>query len=339
MHIDRDRGCCRISFEHREDLNTLQKNIETCGNQIDGFVSGGDLLREGDHYVLCVHHQESLKSYFEHEIFDLATFLVFTERLRRLLGDLHRNKMDIYDGVWDVDCIFVGTGMEDVSFVYIPGFSKMGDCRFFRVSDLLAVLSLRVYETDLQALQALSNVIGAFSMWEDTVLLQSAYSETPFDLAHKQLGPFCANAHPLVEGVKRIFYTLTETRGEEKHAGRMSAVSRPRRKKVRIQLEGLGMLKGRNLCLDLESHFTQDGNFSLGRDPNQVGFLIPYPVVSRRQASFSYDKGEWILTDHHSANGTFIDDVKMAAGSGYPLIQGACIFFAHKEIGFRVRKV
>lgn len=339
MHIDRERGCCRILFEHESDLSVLQKNIETCSTQVEGFISGCELLREGDHYVLCIHHQESLKSYLEHEIFDLAAFLAFVRRLRELLRDLHRNNMEIYDGIWDVDCIFVGTGIEDLSFVYIPGVSRAGEEQSFRISDLLAVVSLRVYETDLQALQALSQVVGAFSQWEDTVLLQSAYSETPFDVAEQQLSPFCPNAHPFVASVQRMFRTWTETRASNPEVAKAPAVFSGKKKKIRLHLEGLGRLKGRNLCLDLQEDFTKEGVFVLGRDLNQVSFLIPYPVVSRKQASISYVKGEWLLTDHHSANGTFIGDVKMTTENGYPLTQGICIFFANREIGFRVKKV
>lgn len=326
MHIDRERGCSRISFTHTDDLNTLQKNIATWGNQVEGIVSGGELLREGDHYVLCIRHQESFKAYLEHEIFDLAAFLAFAERLGRLLGDMYKSKMNVYDGIWDIDCIFVGTGMADLSFVCIPGVSAMEGVSF-RVSDLLAVLSLRVYETDIPALQALSTVVGEFSKWEDEMLLKGVYSEEPFTFARRQLGPFCGATHPFIEGIRRMF-----------HPPIREGIS-PQKKKVRIQLEGFGMLKGRNLCLDLAEHFTQNERFSLGRDPEQVGFLIPYPVVSRNQASIAYRNGEWILMDHNSENGTFLDGIRLSPESGYPLIQGGRIYFAHREIGFRVKKV
>ena len=326
MHIDRERGCSRISFTHTDDLNTLQKNIATWGNQVEGIISSGELLREGDHYVLCIRHQESFKTYLEHEIFDLTAFLTFVERLSRLLRDMYKSKMNIYDGIWDVDCVFVGTGMQDVSFVCIPGISAMEGVSF-RVSDLLAVLSLRVYETDIPALQALSTVVGEFSQWEDQVLLKGIYSEAPFEFARRQLGPFCATSHPLIEGIRRILHTP------------IHEVLPSRKKKVRIQLEGFGMLKGRNLCLDLDEHFTQNELFSVGRDPVQVDFLLPYPVVSRKQASITYRNGEWVLMDHCSENGTFLDGVQISPESGYPLIQGGCIYFAHREIGFRVKKV
>lgn len=338
MHIDRERGCCRISFEHTADLRTLQQYMENCNDRVAGLI-GGELLREGDHFVLCVHHQESLKVYLEHEIFDLNAFLVFAERLRRLLGEMNRNQLDIYDGVWDVDCIFVGTGPDDLSFVHIPGLRKGGDDSVCRIGDLLAVVSLRVYETDLQALQVLSNVVGAFSTWEDTVLLQGKYSEEPFAFAQQQLTPFCPDPHPLVAGVRRLFSALTEARKEESTLNTKLNVLPARRRKVRLQLEGLGKLKGRNLCLDLDTHFTHDGTFLVGRESTRVDFLIPYPIISRLHASFSYDKGEWILRDYHSANGTFIDDMRITAEGGYPLIQGARIFFGHKEIGFCVKKV
>ena len=341
MHVDRDRGCCRILFEHNKELGALQKDMESCAEQIDGLMCGGELLREGDHFALCVHRQESLKTYLEREIFDVAAFLSFTRRLRKLLNALRQNGMEIYDGIWDVDCVFVGTGPEDVSFVYIPGVCKQGEDQTFRISDLLAVTSLRVYETDVQALQALSQVIGAFGTWEDTVLLQGDYSEAPFEQAERTLSPFCPNTHPFIAGVQRWIRTLTEsssTASDVSTASELSAVP-GRKRKIRIELEGLGMLKGRNLSLNLEKDLTGDGVFTLGRDADQVDFLIPYPIVSRKQASISYGKGEWILTDHGSVNGTFIGDIQIPGESGYPLSQGTCIFFAHKEIGFRVKKV
>ncbi|MBR5279483.1 MAG: FHA domain-containing protein [Clostridia bacterium] len=327
MHIDRERGCCRISFSHPDDLNTIQKNIVAWSNKVEGIVGGGELLREGDHYVLNIRHQESFKAYLEHEIFDLSAFLAFTERLGRFLGDLQSNQMHIYDVVWDVDCVFVGTGITDVSFVYIPGIGELGETSPFRVSDMLAVLSLRVYETDMQALQALSNVVGEFSRWEDQMLLQQDYGGNPFVFARQQLGPFCSTTHPLIEGLRRMFHVPAREG------------SSLRKQKVRIHLEGMGMLKGRNLYLDFATHFTQNDRFLIGRDLNQVGFLLPYPVVSRVQASISFSQGEWILTDHGSENGTFVEGVRISPGSGYPITQGVCIYFAHREIAFRVKKV
>ena len=29
MHVDRDRGCCRILFEHSKELGALQKDMES----------------------------------------------------------------------------------------------------------------------------------------------------------------------------------------------------------------------------------------------------------------------------------------------------------------------
>jgi ABC transport system ATP-binding/permease protein len=54
---------------------------------------------------------------------------------------------------------------------------------------------------------------------------------------------------------------------------------------------------------------------TIGRDPD-AAFPLPHPLVSRRHATFSRGlDGQYTITDHHSANGTFVN--------GRPVSQGA----------------
>ncbi len=343
MRIDRERGCYRISFESSMDLVTLQRRIEECGECIDGIITSGELSREGDSYVLCIRHRESLKDYLEHHIFDLLHFVHFLRRLRVFLECLRKQQLCIYDCAWDVDCIFVGNNIDVLEFVYIPGIScsTEGGCTksYFRFSDMLAVASLRVYETEISALQMLSEVVGAFSKWEDEVLLPGAYCDTPFIEGERKLLSFCGNRNPFVQSVKKAFEAIRAPKVDSSERNIELPISFQIKKHFRLCLEGIGRLKGQKISLTADASSEEEKCWYIGRETNFAAMCLPYPVISRRHATLSCRDGVWFLTDTDSVNGTFLDHIRINPGTGYPLIRGHEFYFAHQEIGFRVRRI
>ncbi len=343
MRIDQERGCHKISFECSMDLPTLQKGIACCAEQVDGLVSSGEVLREGEGFVFCIRHRESLKSFLEHAIFDLNQFMLLLHRLRKLLDDLHSHHLPFYDCVWDIDCVFVGSHIEDLEFVYLPGVLSAGEempKALFRISDLLAVISLRVYESQISALQALSEVIGVFSGWEDEILLKGNYNHAPFDTANRLLAPYCREQNSFIRSVRRALDTVRSSK--DHHSATPAMRSKPprtqRSKCARLHLEGIGLLKGRKLIIQGDVDIKDGESLYIGRDVNQSSMRMPYPVVSRNQAMISYKDGEWFLTDLSSSNGTFLDDFLINPGVGYPLLRGHTFYFAHQEIGYRIKR-
>ena len=344
MRIDRERGCYKVSFESDLELATLQKKISDCAEQVDGLMSAGELLREGEGYVFCIRHRDSLKAYLEHAVFELEQFLSLLRNFQTLIERLRNKQFPIYDCVWDIDCIFVGGGMEDLEFVYLPGISSnTGSCypkAPFRFSDLLAVVSLRVYETQVPALQALSEVIGMFSQWEDEILLTGKYNTVPFDTAKRLLAPHCREQNPFVRSVRKALDSMRiakDAEPEPQTGSKLLGICWERR--ARLCLEGIGLLKGRKIVLQGNFDIREGESVRIGRHTEQFSFKLPYPVVSRNQAAISYQGGEWFLTDLDSVNGTFLDDIRINPGIGYPLLRGHSFYFAHREIGFRIKRV
>ncbi len=345
MRIDRERGCLRISFESNTELAVLQNKINTCAERVDGLMSSGELLREGEGYVFCIRHRESLKAYLEHAIFDLDQFILILGKLQQLLECLHSNHLSVYDCIWDIDCIFVGNNIEDLEFVYLPGISTPAEngrmkapCRF---SDMLAVLSLRVYESQVPALQTLSDVIGIFSQWENEYLLKGEYISAPFLTSRRLLAPYCKEQNSFMRGVRKALDVIRNSKEENPTTSK--PVVRPSvmeiGKSARLCLEGIGLLKGRKIVLQGNIDMREGESLCIGRNTAWTPMLLPYPIVSRNQATISYQNGTWFLTDLGSANSTFLDDIPINPGVGYPLIRGHIFFFAHRDIGYRVKKV
>lgn len=359
MRIDRERGCCRITFESMMGLSALRKRIDACAEQIEGLLGSAEILREGESYVISVRHRESLKDYLEHQIFDLYHFILLLRRLRGMLEALRAAQLPVYDCLWDVDCVFVGNHIHDLSVVYIPDLCADATSEIkkvqFRFSDMLAVISLRVYESEIPALQALSQVVSSFSAWEDSTLLHNHYSATPFVEAEERLLPFCQESNRLLRGFHKVVEALKSPRNtdggaqdlqEQSGDSGMGLFHQPnsvshvygRPKHPRLCLEGMGILKGRRIDMDVRLDVDDTGFLLFGREAEVEQFYLPYPVISRRHASVSYRDGQWILTDLKSANGTFLNGSRIEAGREYPLRRGNCIYLAHAEIAFRVKR-
>lgn len=342
MRIDRERGCYRISFESSMDLVTLQRRIGKCGECIDGIITSGELSREGDSYVLCIRHRESLKDYLEHHIFDLMHFVQFLRRLHVFVECLRKQRISMYDCVWDVDCVFVGNNIDALEFVYIPEISCCAEGvrtkSYFRFSDMLAVVSLRVYETEIPALQILSEVVGAFSKWEDEVLLLGAYCDTPFIEGERKLLSYCGNRNPLLQSVKKVFEVIRAPKPDDPERNTDMPNLFQIKKRFRLCLEGTGRLNGQKISLTAYASSEEEKSWGIGRETNFAAMCLPYPVVSRRHATLSCREGVWLLTDTDSVNGTFLDHVRINPGTGYPLIRGHEFYLAHQDIGFRVRR-
>ena len=92
----------------------------------------------------------------------------------------------------------------------------------------------------------------------------------------------------------------------------------------------------------LNGHFAgnsielNDSILSIGRDPNLCQLVMPENIteISRRHCSVSYDnKNEcFLLEDHWSKNGTFIDNKRIPSGKKIHLNKGSNFYLdSHKN--------
>lgn len=59
------------------------------------------------------------------------------------------------------------------------------------------------------------------------------------------------------------------------------------------------------------SFLVTDNPLTIGRDPAQALAIIQEPIVSKLHCSIAYRDGGIFIKDHHSTNGTFVNDVKI----------------------------
>jgi len=74
----------------------------------------------------------------------------------------------------------------------------------------------------------------------------------------------------------------------------------------------------------------------LGRDPNQVDVVIDDPAVSRRHLRLSRRGGQVWVEDLGSANGSFIDDQRLAPGRPQRLPPGARLRLGNSRVVYRL---
>ncbi len=76
-----------------------------------------------------------------------------------------------------------------------------------------------------------------------------------------------------------------------------------------------------------------EGVTIVGRDP-EVNLVLLDPLISRRHAQITCQKEQCLLTDLGSANGTFINGLRLAPNLPAPLINGALLRFGQVESQF-----
>jgi NADPH-dependent 2,4-dienoyl-CoA reductase/sulfur reductase-like enzyme/pSer/pThr/pTyr-binding forkhead associated (FHA) protein len=85
-----------------------------------------------------------------------------------------------------------------------------------------------------------------------------------------------------------------------------------------------------------ETLLSQTKVMTIGRQPGAY-LLIDNDSVSRRHAEISYANGQYILRDVGSANGTFVNDVRLEPGSVYILKPGDQVRFGKVNFVFKLR--
>jgi pSer/pThr/pTyr-binding forkhead associated (FHA) protein len=77
----------------------------------------------------------------------------------------------------------------------------------------------------------------------------------------------------------------------------------------------------------------------IGRAPNSEILLSKDKLTSRRHAIVSYENGQYLLQDEHSANGTFVNAQQLEEGTPYLLQDGDHVGIGEHELVFRASSV
>lgn len=315
VRINTERGCVRIEFEDNYLPGELMPRLEKIAETVSGIAMCSDIMREGDRYCVCIRHRETLKSYTEQNIFTLKNFAVILDKVKNMITELSEAHVSVYDCVWDVDSMFVGASLNDISIVCLPGISDVTpDTVPTRISDMIAILSLNIYTENDRENQVISDGIESLSSWENSFVRNGLNAEKAFD-------EFIMNIDSVLRGGIRLF------RPEKKK--KPVRVKRPE-----IELSGTGKI--RKMVLKFRDG-DEKHEFQIGRGAQDGD--IPFPCIAGKQAVIFYENGSWYLRDLGSLNGTFYSGKRLARGEKVRLDEGGEMWLATEKICFRVRRL
>jgi len=165
VKIEKERDCIRVTFQSDKTPEELMNFYDALSNRIDGIYFPSDIRNGKDGILINIRNRESLQSYMEKNIFRMEQFVALLKSLKQLVLSLAEADYDMRNCVWDVDTVFVGSGPEDIEALYLPELpaEKSGGNR---LTDLLAVTSLHVFDSRDEAIDAMSDVIRSFDRWE-----------------------------------------------------------------------------------------------------------------------------------------------------------------------------
>lgn len=368
MNIDRERGNTRIVFESGYTAGEIQKITGKVSETVDGVLSLNEIVREGESLAVSIRHRESLKSYVEQNVFEIADFMKIISGIRKICHGLNENGIDISDCLWDMDSVFVGSNPSQLEVVYIPDISKKEKNIPNSISDLLAVTSLHILDSSDKNLGAITDIIRHFTSWEEKIREGGFYNERPFAYANEILSEYTEKEKDFfapfrkLPSLKKIKDTLKDRKKEKsvplpdtednkphgeshdssaEHTGSIHISKGPVRLKKYsrrggLALTGLNLLKGVRMELESSNEICSEKEFIFGRKPEYGGEALYMPVVSRRHARISFSDNLWTIEDLGSRNGTYVDGIKMIPGSAFLLKKGMVISFASDRIALRV---
>ena len=77
------------------------------------------------------------------------------------------------------------------------------------------------------------------------------------------------------------------------------------------------------------------GRISVGRNPSRCEVVLDDPAVSQVAAMIESDGASVFVVDLHTTNGTFLNEVRLAAGSRSKLNSGDGIRIGHTQLAFQ----
>ena len=166
MKLEKERNSIRITYRSDAPAGEIAALYEKLCSAVDGMYLPSDIRKEKEGIVLNIRHRESLKVFLEKNIFSIDDYIEMLKRIKKLYVDLSGAGYDPAACIWDVDAIFVGSGVSELEIVY-PVLADERDNASNSLTDLLAVTSLHVFDSRDSAISALTDVVKNFSEWEN----------------------------------------------------------------------------------------------------------------------------------------------------------------------------
>lgn len=165
MKIEKERNSIKITYSACASPERIMEIYDAIGVRVAGIYLPSDVQRGKEGITLNIRHRESIQAYFEKNIFRIDDFIRILRKIKEITAALSENGYDPGNCLWDVDAVFVGGSISELEVVYL---AEHEDSELVNntLTDLLAVMSLHVFDSRDSAIEALSDAVNEFAAFE-----------------------------------------------------------------------------------------------------------------------------------------------------------------------------
>lgn len=324
MKLNKERTGCGLYFESPCSHNELTKKMNKVADCISEAFVPSNVSWEGEEYYFYVGHRESLKEYIYENGFSVKDFFTFVRALDKLMSKAEQYNINIYEFVFNYECIFVGGSLSELEFIYAPDKAVYKDKKLVnnKCSDMAAIISLHIeyndYERSGYTAFEVAQIVLVLSKWEEK------HNENDIPFPHEELSKYICDKKTILVYIEPFLKKIT---------GRVNALF----KKIFIKKEGIAMrLKGKMLLKGIEFSENEKNPsvVNIGRDKEWADIELGMIYVSRKHATVYKNEDNWYVKDLNSTNGTFVDGVRIVSELPFSLKNGCEISFGVPESKF-----
>ncbi|MBS5842470.1 MAG: FHA domain-containing protein [Clostridiales bacterium] len=179
MKINKERTGCGLSVRTELSPAVLKEKMNHTAEFMNNVFVPSDVTWEGERYLFYIGHRQSLKEYIYENGIKTEDFIMLIHKIRELFTKALEHGISPYEFIFDYECIFVGSSIADMEFIYAPDADvyKDGLLVYNKCSDLAALVSLHIeYGTSEQAERketAVTEVLHILSDWENELPVEN----------------------------------------------------------------------------------------------------------------------------------------------------------------------
>lgn len=321
MKINKERTGLGLSFDSPVNPEELKKKIERVAECIGNAFVPSNITWEGSSYSFYISHRQSLKDYIYENELKLKDFYAVLEAFEKLFYKSQKNHIDIYEFIYDYECIFVGNSISELEFIYAPDKkvyknNKIDNNKF---SEMIAILSLHIEFSEKEKSESvesdISQLLEEISAFENKAFMEADFLHELLNRHSYKKTNYCENAIIYIKNklsdLRNRFIKITD-----KKEGNI------------MKLQGKMLLNG----TDFSEKDGTTNSVNIGRDAEWADVPIDMIFVSRKHATVYKNNNNWYVKDLNSKNGTFVNGVKIASGCIADLKNGCEISFGLPEM-------
>ena len=324
MKLNRERTGCGLSVDSPVKPEKLKEKMNKAAESITNIFVPSDVGWEGEKYYFYISHRQSLKEYIYENGLKLRDFYIIVNTVSDLFKKSEQNDIDGHEFVFDYECIFVGSSLLELEFIYAPDRMVYRDGIVVnnKCSDMLAIISLHidytVKEISRNMVSTISNVIENIAEWENRKPFKQ--KDYPYDM----LSSYICTQNSFYSNVKEyIMYKILKYK-------KIVLDFFQKKEGKEMKLYGKMLLDGMNYSEESENVTS----VNIGRDEQWADVSLKLIYISRRHATVYRVENDWYIKDLNSKNGTFVDGIKITSEKPFGLKNGCEICLGLPETKF-----